>query len=60
MLVPRMTAKHLFDAEPGELVRTSGPNGPILGLMAGLHYNDPQIRSLLICLTPIDDRGRGP
>lgn len=25
MVVSRMTAKFLFDAEPGELVRTSGP-----------------------------------
>jgi hypothetical protein len=57
MLVPRMTPKDLFDAEPGELVRTGGRNEPILGLVSGLHYDDPRIWKLLICLTPLaEDR----
>jgi hypothetical protein len=55
-----MTAKYLCDAEPGELVRAGGPNGPVLGLVAGLHYDDPQIRKLFICLSPLDDRTRTP
>ena len=60
MLVPRMTAKYLFDAEPGELVRTSGPNGPVLGLVSGLHFNDPRMQKLLIQLRHSDGRRQGP
>jgi hypothetical protein len=60
MLVPRMTAKYLFDAEPGELVRTSGRNGPVLGLVSGLHFEDPRMPKLLIHLTPRDERRQGP
>src|SRR2546423_1767331 len=60
MLVPRMTAKYLFDAEPGELVRTNGPNGPVLGLVSGLHFNDPRMQKLLIHLTPPGQQPGGP
>jgi hypothetical protein len=60
MLAPHMTAKFVFDAEPGELVRTGGPNGPVLGLVSGLHFDDPRMRKLLICLTPLDEEGQGP
>jgi hypothetical protein len=60
MLAPHMTAKYLFDAEPGELVRTGGPNGPVLGLVSGLHFDDPRMRKLLICLTPFDEERQGP
>ena len=60
MLVPRMTAKYLFDAEPGELVRTNGRSGPVLGLVSGLHFEDPQMPKLLIHLTPFDEQRPGP
>ena len=60
MLVPRLTAKYLFDAEPGELVRTNGRDGPVLGLVSGLHFDDPRMRKLLIHLTPIDGQHQGP
>jgi hypothetical protein len=60
MLVPRMTAKYLFDAEPGELVRTNGPNGPVLGLVSGLHFNDPRMQKLLIHLTLPGQQPKGP
>lgn len=55
-----MTAKYLFDAEPGELVRTNGPNGPVLGLVSGLHFNDPRMKKLLIQLKPADGQRQGP
>ena len=60
MLMPLMTPKALFDAEPGELVRTGGPHGPILGLVSGLHFDDPKMRKLLICLTPLGEHSRTP
>jgi hypothetical protein len=58
MLVPRVVAKDLAQSEPGELVRTSGRNGPILGLIAKWHITSDA--KLLICLTPPDEQNPGP
>ena len=60
MLAPPMTLEYLFDAEPGELVRTNSRNGPALGLVSGLHFNDPRMQKLLMHLTPLDEERRGP
>ena len=58
MLVPNIVAKDLAQAEPGELVRTGGRDGPILGLIAQWHIA-PEAK-LLICLSPLDGQNPGP
>ena len=60
MLAPPMTVKYLFDAEPGELVRTNGAKGPLLGLVSGIHFKDSRFEKLLICLVAADEQHRGP
>jgi hypothetical protein len=55
MLVPRMTPNFLFGCEPGELVRTRGRNGPVLGFVSKLHFDHPDMQKLLICLSPLDE-----
>ena len=58
MLVPGVVAKDLDQVEPGELVRTGGRDGPILGLIAKWHIA-PEAK-LLICLSPLDEQNPGP
>jgi len=47
MLVPALRTIDLWDAEPGELVRAAGRDSPVLGIVSGLHFDDPRIKKLL-------------